>query len=471
MRSRIKQVCEEVLQEIKPGEKEKRQVTQIASSTMNMLGEQIKRSGIEAHPELEGSIAHGTWISGERDIDIFILFPLEYPLDEVKRTGLELGKKISQGKWRERYAEHPFIEANIEGYRIDIVPCYKISSYSERVTSVDRTPLHTEYLSTRIEEDMKDEVILLKAFMKGIGVYGAELRINGFSGYLCELLTLHYGSFEKVLRNALRWLAQEVIDIETHYSDIETPKTIFTEPLILIDPIDPTRNVAAAVSIDRIADLKAAARAFFANPSAKFFKQMHAKPLSETEMIRQFENRGTDTIFIQLPCDKISPDIIWGELKRSLKALRKLLEIHDFQVVGSDSWSDEESTSVMVLELASANLSRIKVHEGPPAGDSNQEKFLDKHLHTEKTIGGPWIKDGRWHVEVKRDYTNAKELIDSRLREENLADIGLSKDIARWLKKGGKVVLNREIATLYSSNQSFAEFLTEFYTKQPSWLL
>jgi tRNA nucleotidyltransferase (CCA-adding enzyme) len=471
MRSEINQVCKEILQEIKPGEEEKGEVAQCISTLLNLLYGEIKRFGIEALPELEGSVAHGTWIAGERDIDIFILFPLSYPLDELKRVGLELGKKASKGKWRERYAEHPFIEAEIDGYRIDMVPCYRISTYSEKVTSVDRTPLHTKYLLARIGEGMKDEIILLKAFMRGIGVYGAELRINGFSGYLCELLTLHYGSFENVLRSGIRWVTQEVIDIEKHYKDHEMLKAIFTEPLILIDPIDPTRNVAAAVSIDRIADFKSAARAFFASPSTKFFKQAHMEPISETEMIHQLESRGTDTLFILLPCERISPDIIWGELKKSSKALRNLLEKHDFQVVNSDSWSDEVSTSVMVIELASAKLSRIKIHEGPLAGDPNQDKFLEKHLRDEKTMGGPWIKNGRWHVELKRDYTDAKQLMDSKLlTEENLPDIGLSKDIEKWLKKGGKVLLNTEILTLYSSNRSFAVFLTGFYNKQPSWL-
>jgi tRNA nucleotidyltransferase (CCA-adding enzyme) len=470
MKSKIQQICEKVLQEMKPGDSERKQVAQTISKLLDELKKEIKRAGIEAHPELEGSIAHGTWISGERDIDIFILFPLNYTLDEVKTIGLELGKKASQGKWRERYAEHPFIEASIDGYRIDIVPCYRISKFSERVTSVDRTPLHTEYLSTRIGEGTKDEIILLKAFMKGIGVYGAELRINGFSGYLCELLALYYGSFEKVLRNALRWATQEVIDIEKHYSDSETPKTIFAEPLILIDPIDPTRNVAAAVSLERIADLKAAARAFLENPSAMFFRQTHAKPLTQTELGNRLEDRGTDTVFIQLPCNKISPDIIWGELKKSLKALKKLLEIHDFQVTNSDSWTDEETTSVMVLELTSASLPSIKVHEGPSAGDPNQEKFLNKHLSNEKTVGGPWIKNGKWRVELRRDYTSAKQLIESKLKEEGLTEIGLSKDIARWIKEGGRVLLNGEILPLYSSNPSFARFLTTFYTKTPSWL-
>jgi tRNA nucleotidyltransferase (CCA-adding enzyme) len=35
--------------------------------------------------------------------------------------------------------------------------------------------------------------------MKGTGVYGAEAKVEGFSGYLTELLVINYGSFPKAL--------------------------------------------------------------------------------------------------------------------------------------------------------------------------------------------------------------------------------------------------------------------------------
>nr|MDO8134360.1 CCA tRNA nucleotidyltransferase [Candidatus Njordarchaeum guaymaensis] len=471
MNSKIQQVCEEILKQIKPDAKEKKEVSNVATNVIDYLNNEIKRLKVDAYPELEGSIAHETWVSGERDIDIFILLSPKYPLNDLKRIGLELGKAASHGKWRERYAEHPFIEATVDSYRVDIVPCYKISTHSERVTSVDRTPLHTEYLSRRLKEKDKNEVILLKAFMKGVGIYGAELKTNGFSGYLCELLTLHYGSFEEVLRNTLRWVTPQVIDIEKHYSEQETPKKIFSEPLIVVDPIDPARNVAAAVSLDRIADLKAATRAFIANPSTKFFKPSAVKPLTTKELSDLTKNRKTDTLFVLLPCQKISPDIIWGELRRSTRALKKLLELNDFEVISHDSWSDEEKDAIIVIELASDNLPAVKVHEGPAAGDPNQEKFIEKHLHHEKTLAGPWIKDGKWQVELKREYRNAKQLIEAKLKGENLGEIGISKDIAKWVKEGGKVVLNEGILPFYSANSGFAEFLTEFYRKQTAWLI
>ena len=470
-KSEIKQICEQILQEVKPNEEERNRISMTVSKVISRLKSQIKLQGINAYPELEGSVAHGTWISGERDIDIFILFPLQTPLDEVKKIGLVLGKNVSEGKWRERYAEHPFVEASIDDYRIDIVPCYRISKYSERLTSVDRTPLHTKYLSESMKEDIKDDVILLKAFMKGIGVYGAELRINGFSGYLCELLILQYGSFEKAIRNSLRWRTQETIDIGRYYSDSETLRKVFAEPLILVDPIDPTRNVAAAVSSDRICILRGAAEVFLKHPSIKFFKPKVLEPMTSDQLKALMNSRGTDTLFILIPCQKISPDTIWGELRKSLKAIKKLLDLNGFTAMNSDIWSDEETKAIMAIELSSANLPLVRSHQGPMVGDPSQQKFLDKHLQNDKTVAGPWIKEGKWFVELKRDFTNAKGLVETKLREGSPVAIGLSKDVGAWVKDGGRIFKNEEIVPLYDSNSSFAEFLTNYFRKLPSWLL
>ena len=37
--------------------------------------------------------------------------------------------------------------------------------------------------------------------VKGIGIYGAELSIAGFSGYVTEVLVLKYGDFKNVIKN------------------------------------------------------------------------------------------------------------------------------------------------------------------------------------------------------------------------------------------------------------------------------
>jgi tRNA nucleotidyltransferase (CCA-adding enzyme) len=192
-------------------------------------------------------------------------------------------------------------------------------------------------------------------------------------------------------------------------------------------------------------------------------------------MADQFRNlmrdRGTDTLFVTIPCQKISPDILWGELMKSSKALKKLLELQDFQVLTCESWSDEDTQAVIVIELASADLPSIKLHEGPLAGNPNQDKFIDKHLYSDKRVAGPWVRDGRWHVELKRDFTNAKHFIEEKLRTEDPMALGLSKDIGKWMKEGGKIALNEDVLSFYSANSRLAEFLTKCFAKRPNWLM
>jgi len=47
-----------------------------------------------------------------------------------------------------KYAEHPYtrIHLNDVGINVDLVPAYKIANAEELGTTVDRSPLHTEFL-------------------------------------------------------------------------------------------------------------------------------------------------------------------------------------------------------------------------------------------------------------------------------------------------------------------------------------
>ena len=122
-------------------------------------------------------------------------------------------------------------------------------------------PFHTKYVSVRIA-GKEDDVLLLKQFMKGVHVYGSELRVGGFSGYLTELLVLCYGSFVAVLRAASSWRPGQRLDLEGHAA------VRHDEPLIVVDPVDPRRNVAGALTLDKMLQFAGAARSFLAEPEA-----------------------------------------------------------------------------------------------------------------------------------------------------------------------------------------------------------
>ena len=48
---------------------------------------------------------------------------------------------------------------------------------------------------------MKQEVRLLKRFLKSVGIYGAQIAKGGLSGYVTEILILKYGTFVSTLQS------------------------------------------------------------------------------------------------------------------------------------------------------------------------------------------------------------------------------------------------------------------------------
>ena len=210
----MKQLLEEALKRVKPTLHERDKLEEFCE----LVVEKLREKGYGA--ELEGSLAKDTWVSGNHDVDIFMFFEKSVGREELEKTGLEVGKKVIKelgGKPEIAYAEHPYARAKIGNFDLDIVPCYRVESAGELQCAVDRTPFHTEYVQRHMTEEEKGQVRLLKQFMKGVGIYSAKEKVRGFSGYLCELLILKYGSFKKLLRAAKDWEYGTVIDLEKYY--------------------------------------------------------------------------------------------------------------------------------------------------------------------------------------------------------------------------------------------------------------
>jgi tRNA nucleotidyltransferase (CCA-adding enzyme) len=219
---------------------------------------------------VEGSVAKGTWLKGDPDVDVFMRLPASVPRDAMGEISLKVARKATAGARRvERFAEHPYLDAFIDGTRVNVVPCY-MTTPSEWLSATDRTPYHTDYINSHFTDATRNEVRLLKRFMKGIGVYGAEIKIGGFSGYLCELLVLHFGSFSNVLEAFAHHVQRRAIDIEGFYADRQRElDLLFPEPLVIVDPVDKARNVASAVQPQKLWLFAAASRAFPQRPPSR----------------------------------------------------------------------------------------------------------------------------------------------------------------------------------------------------------
>jgi tRNA nucleotidyltransferase (CCA-adding enzyme) len=447
----IRAISDSVLFRIKPTDAEKSRLCALAESIISRIDTLGRYEGIDIKGILVGSSARRTWISGEHDLDIFIMFPPDTEREYLEEKGLYVARKIAMegDSFEERYAEHPYIHAVFDGFEVDLVPAFNVKSGAEIKSAVDRTPFHNSYVSSKIK-GLEEEVLLLKQFQKGIGVYGSELKTRGFSGFLVELLIINYGSFAKVLEAACDWKAGIRIDIEKHGT------LIHKDPLVMIDPTDPGRNVAAALSLDNFCIFIDKACEFLKKPDENYFRVQVPRSLDDDDFKKIMSERGTSLLAIEFTVPDIVEDVLFPQLYKLEESVREMLEKYDFRVYNSGVWAYEKAT--VLFELESANLPHVKKHMGPQVWAKEFASSFKNKYENSKTFSNIYILNGKYVVEIPRKFSNAGKLIETELLK-----CSLGKHLALSIKKEYHVLENDEL--LYIRNEEWRKFLRRFFEK------
>ena len=401
----------------------------------------------DADVRLAGSTARDTWISGERDVDIFVRFPPELDRETLERHGLAIGHAVLPDGVEE-YAEHPYVTGEYDGFDVDLVPCYRLESATDIRSSVDRTPFHTAYVVDRLDEETAEEVRYTKAFMDAIGVYGSDLRTRGFSGYLTELLVLEYGDFRALCAAAADWQPPIRLDPADHAS------ATFSDPLVVIDPTDPERNVAAVCSAASVARLQHHARALLADPQPSLFDHDDPGPITPAALESHLERRGTTAFAIRFPAPDLVDDQLYPQLERSRWGLIDELDRRGFDVCRSAAFADE--TAVLLVELAVAERPTIERHVGPPvAVRAHAEGFFDAYAD-DPDVYGPFLDEDRYVVEREREFTSARAILEG----ETLLDVRLGTHVETALESDYDVLVDDELTALVDE---FGRELTRYF--------
>lgn len=415
---------EAILEDIRPSNDEKNQIINLSSSLIDFLNKTANENSINAEAVLVGSTAKKTWLAGKSDIDIFIHFPLDTPVTDLKKNGLFLGHKCIEkmnGIAEEKYASHPYVTGSINGFDIDFVPCYKIKDSTELKSAVDRTILHTQYINQNLKKSQIDEVLLLKKFMEGIETYGSDFRVGGFAGYLCELMILKYDNFLNTLRNVSKyWKEGFGFDIEGH-GNLEK----FDEPLTVIDPTDKNRNVAASLTLLKLSEFIAASHNFLNNPKTEYFYKLERK-IAKEEILNKFNERNSSVIFLSFDIPDITEDSLYPQLKKTEHSIVEKLIEEDFKVIKSDVVDVNKKHALMIFELFNARYPKYKTHYGPKVYFAESfNRFLDKYGED------CYILNDSIVVDIERKFKNEYEFIDFLLQKENINNIRIGKNLKK----------------------------------------
>ena len=449
--SSLDRVLEAVRREITPDDDERERLEAVAAELERETEAALEELPVDADILRVGSTARGTWLSGDRDIDLFVRFPTDLLRSDLEAYGLEVGHAVLPGG-REEYAEHPYVKGEYDGFDVDLVPCYDVEEASNIESAVDRTPFHNAYLTERLTDELAADVRLFKAFLKGIGAYGSNLRTRGFSGYLTELLICEYDGFQSVLEAAADWHPPVVLDPESHGEET------FDDPLVVIDPTDPERNVAAVVAPENVARLQHYARSFLEDPRVELFFPDDPEPLDPAALETQLDRRETTPIALVFDAPDVVDDQLYPQLRRSLEGIVGELRRRGFVICRSAAFADDRA--VLLIECAVDRLPAIERHEGPPVHvRPHAEGFFEAYADEEDCYG-PFLDGDRYVVERPRELTTAVGVLES----EVLFEVGLGSHVRSSIESAYSILVDEELTELCTE---FGATLSRYFAPEP----
>ena len=398
----------EILEMIVPSKEEEKKAWKIINEFKSKLEEYL--------PEVlvGGSFGKGTWLKGTSDVDLFIRFPKDGRISDKVEDAL---KKLGVNYIRIR-GSRDYFKVFYENFEFELVPILKISKPEEAKNVTDLSPFHIAYVREKIKEKpyLVNEIRLTKAFMKAIGVYGAESYINGFSGYACEVLTIYYNSFLNLVKNASNWRPKVIIDPESFYKnkqEIINKLNIhrLQSPIVIIDPVCPARNVTASVSTKSFAQFIFYARRLLEDINKHDIKKYFVvEQKTENYFIEKCKRLGTNLVVFEVIGKGNNLDVKNTKILKFLEFIKKQLTVLGFTIIDYDIifQKDLNCTGKIYLYIYPNCLPEYELKSGPPVWvKEHAEKFYKKWVNFEVKIS----PDGRLLAIAPRRIKTLQEAI------------------------------------------------------------
>ncbi|MFH1072923.1 MAG: nucleotidyltransferase domain-containing protein [Nanoarchaeota archaeon] len=410
-RAEIRKMLDKIAKQSKPDQSCLKEIAHFVEK-INTI---IKKNNVKASCMTGGSVAKGTFLKGDFDVDLFVRFDYAQYKDEDLSKILGNVLKPLHPELLHGSRDYFQIKNNLV---YEVIPVLKIDDWRMAKNVTDMSPLHVDYVRKHLKKNPKlaDEIRLAKLFCKSAGVYGAESYIQGFSGHVLDLLIIQYGSFLKLLDAVSQeWGKKVVIDIENHLKDPqkELNRAKTQSPIILVDPLQPERNAAAALSKEKYELFKRKAWEFLAQPSLMFFVK---EELTRESILRQFrELQKTKDICLALisliPLDK-KPDVAGAKLMKAAEYVKKNILAHEFMIV-QEGWSYRENTSLIYIVTEHVQLSPFVLRNGPPLRKKGNVVAFRKKHHSQELLES----HGRICALEKRKYLDVKTLVLALIKD------------------------------------------------------
>lgn len=306
---RINNVLEMQLELIRPSSNEIKEYESISKEVVK----KVSSKGLKLI--VGGSLAKGTMIRKVvQDIDIFAVFDSVVDFEKLERLLKKKGFDYSIV-----HGSRDYFHINFEkqGVVVELIPVLKNEFPEEAENVTDVSLKHVDYVRGEISKDKKiaDEIRLAKAFCKAQKCYGAESYVRGFSGYLLEVLVIHFGSFVNFLKKVGK---KEFYDSKNYFKNeriarMEINASKLVSPIVVVDPTYKYRNIAAGLGEETYTDFLRVAKDFLKKPSLDFFEK---KEIDVDKLKELGDKEGNVFLELELSTDRQEGDIAGTKMKK-----------------------------------------------------------------------------------------------------------------------------------------------------------
>ncbi len=373
-------------------------IAKLAQTVQRKISLRVIELGIRAEVVVGGSVAKNTHLADSGDVDIFVRFLQEHPEEEYSAL---LEDILIPFKPVHVQGSRKYFQFSYRTVSFEVVPVRYITSSSDARNITDVSPLHVAYVQTH-GSHLVDDIRLLKQLCKSCEVYGAESFIRGFSGHVLDILVIHYGSFLSCIQHIAQWtLPVQITPIHDQQNTVKNIKQDKHIPLIVLDPIQPQRNAAAAVSEEKCLLLMEYCSRFLQNPSEEFFT------LKEFDVERLCMTHKESNFFmcVRLRCSSLRRDVAGSQVRSLFERIVHIAKREHF-ILHEASWkflSVNESYLWFDAQPPAEHVER----RGPPVSEKKHVKaFLKEH-------GDAYVRDAVWYALVPRRFSSLTEIIFS----------------------------------------------------------
>jgi len=264
-----------ILAKITPSKSEILAQQELIKTLTNALERQAKTQGrVYSFIAAQGSTGEKqTQLRDAADIDLFVALrpddyseilslsaterhrALDVTLDDiVENWFIPAVQELDVHDMQKTFSQHPYLSLKMGDFDVDILCCFDIPKAEilsgGPITAVDRTVHHSRYIAANLTEKMREDVRLLKSFVRASHAYGDMCAVGrmGFTGYALELLVIESGSLDGALK-ALAALGQTPHDpLSRPLEQLRKVPAFRDDIIFIIDPVDTERNVASSFS-------------------------------------------------------------------------------------------------------------------------------------------------------------------------------------------------------------------------------